>query len=165
MNKFLEELVSSLDNLYYMYERYIWNNSNSKLEVLVQDNTICFYLYKNKEVIDEIILSFDEDERLMYTYVCIRLLIILLGNVYIYNKDNLFFNNKHKSYLTLIVNDDDILDSMIKIISMQDDIVINEDMDMILDIKGSLARKKYSKDFIKEMNNRIDISKKLLRRV
>lgn len=165
MDKFLEELVSSLDRLYYMYEEYIWKNDNSKLNVLVQDNTICFYLYKDGEVIDEIILSFDSKERRIYSYICIRLLILLLGNVYIYNKDNEFYNDTHKDYLRLIVNDEGILDIFIKIISMQKDIIINENIDIILDIKDSLYRKKYSKEFIKEVNDRIEFSKKLLRRV
>ena len=165
MDKFLNELINSLDRLYYLYEEYMWKNDNSKLDVLIQDNTLSFYLYKNGEVIDEIILSFDDRERLMYNYVCIRLLIVLLGNVYIYNKDNEFYNIKHKPYLKLIVNDDLILDEMLKVISVQEKNVINGDMNIISDMRNSLSKKKYSKDFINQINERIDFSKKLLRRV
>ena len=94
MEKFLEEFVSSLDRLYYTYENYIWKNDDSKLDVLIQDNTISFYLYKKNDVIDEIIFSFDEKEKSMYNYLCVRLLVILLGNVYIYNKDNVKESSK-----------------------------------------------------------------------
>ena len=165
MDKFLDDVIKSLDDLYYIYERYMWNNNDSNLEVLIQDNTICFYVYKNKELIDEILLTFDDKERGIYVYICLRLLLILLGNVYIYNQDNLFYNNIHKKYLKLIVNDEFVLDSMIKIISMQDNIIINENMDLILDIRESLIRKKYSHDFVKKLNDRIDFSRKLFKRM
>ena len=165
MDKFLDNVVGSLEDLYYLYEDYIWKNKDSNLDVLIQDNTISFYMYKNREVIDELILSFDNKERSIYEYVSIRLLVILFGNVYIYNKDNLIYNNKHKSYLKLIVNDDDILNNMIKLIDMQDDIVISDSLDMKIDVKNSFFRKRYSNDFIKQLDNRIDFSKKLLRRI
>ena len=165
MDKFLDDVIKSLDDLYYIYERYMWNNNDSNLDVLIQDNTICFYMYKNKDIIDEIILTFDEDERCMYVYICIRLLLILLGNVYIYNQDNLFYNNTHKKYLKLIVNDEIVLDSMIKIISMQDNIILNENMDLVLDIREILIRKKYFEDFINQLNDRVDFSRKLFKRM
>jgi len=165
MEKFLEKLISSLENLYYLYENYIWKNNDTNLEVLVQDNTISFYMYKCGEVIDEIILSFDNKERTIYEYICIRLLVILFGNVYIYNKGNLIYNNKHKSYLKLVVNDDIILSNMIKLINMQNDMVISDNLNMKLDIKKSFFRRRYSDNFIKQLDDRIDFSKKLLRRI
>ena len=164
MNKFLDDVIKLLDELFYIYERYMWNNDDSNLEVLIQDNMICFYMYKNKDLIDEILLSFDEDERSIYVYICIRLLFILLGNVYIHNQDNLFYNDKYKDYLRLIVNDSIVLDSMNKIISMQDSVIINENMDMVRDIRESLIRKKYSNDFVMQLNDRVNFSRKLFKR-
>ena len=165
MEKFLEEFVSSLDILYYTYENYIWKNSASKIDVLIQDNTISFYLYKDKEVIDEIIFSFEEKEKSMYNYLCVRLLIILLGNVYIYNKGNIFYNDTHKDYLKLIVNDDIILDIFNNIVSKQEDKSIGENMDLVLGMREKLTRKRYYNQFIYQVNDRIELSKKLLRRV
>ena len=165
MEKFLEEFVSSLDRLYYTYENYIWKNSDSKLDVLIQDNTISFYLYKDKEVIDEIIFSFEEKEKSMYNYLCVRLLVILLGNVYIYNKDNIFYNDTHKAYLKLIVNDDNVLDIFNNIVGSQEDKSIGENMDLVLGMREKLTRKRYYNQFIYQVNDRIELSKKLLRRV
>lgn len=165
MEKFLEEFVSSLDRLYYTYENYIWKNDDSKLDVLIQDNTISFYLYKKNEVIDEIIFSFDEKEKSMYNYLCVRLLIILLGNVYIYNKGNIFYNDTHKDYLKLIVNDDIILDIFNNIINVQEDKSISENMDFVLGMREKLIKKRYYNQFICQVNDRIELSKKLLRRV
>jgi len=165
MEKFLEEFVSSLDRLYYTYENYIWKNDDSKLDVLIQDNTISFYLYKNNDVIDEIIFSFDEKEKSIYNYLCVRLLVILLGNVYIYNKDNVFYNDTHKTYLKLIVNDDNVLDIFKNIVSNQEDKVIGNNMDLVLRMRERLTRKRYYDQFIYQVNDRIELSKKLLRRV
>ena len=165
MEKFLEEFVSSLDRLYYTYENYIWKNNDSKLDVLIQDNTISFYLYKDKEVIDEIIFSFEDKEKSMYNYLCVRLLVILLGNVYVYNKDNIFYNDTHKSYLRLIVNDESVLDIFDNIINNQKDSVIGENMELLLDMSEKLTKKRYYNKFIYEVNDRVELSKKLLRRV
>ena len=165
MDKFLDDIIKLIDELFYIYERYMWNNDDSNLEVLIQDNMICFYMYKNNELIDEILLSFDISERTMYVYICIRLLFILLGNVYIYNQDNLFYNDKHKKYLKLIVNDSIVLDSMNKIISMQDDVIINDNMDIVVDIRKSLIKKRYNYEFVDELNDRVNFSKKLFRRM
>lgn len=165
MEKFLEEFVSSLDRLYYTYENYIWKNNASKLDVLIQDNTISFYLYKDKEVIDEIIFSFEEKEKSMYNYLCVRLLVILLGNVYIYNKYNVFYNDTHKAYLKLIVNDDNVLDIFNNIVSKQEDKSIGENMDLVLGMREKLTKKRYYNQFIYQVNDRIELSKKLLRRV
>ena len=165
MEKCLEEFVSSLDRLYYTYENYIWKNSDSKLDVLIQDNTISFYLYKDKEVIDEIIFSFEDKEKSMYNYLCVRLLVILLGNVYIYNKDNIFYNDTHKDYLKLIVNDENVLNIFNNIVSSQEDKSIGENMDLVLGMREKLTRKRYYNQFIYQVNDRIELSKKLLRRV
>ena len=165
MEKFLEDFVSSLDRLYYTYENYIWKNNDSKLDVLIQDNTISFYLYKDKEVIDEIIFSFDEKEKSMYNYLCVRLLVILFGNVYIYNKDNIFYNDTHKSYLKLIVNDDNVFDIFNNIVSSQEDNSIGENMELVLGMREKLIRKRYYNQFIYQVNDRIELSRKLLRRI
>jgi len=156
-NVFLPNTLTSVDSTAF--------NNDTNLEVLVHDNTISFYMYKCGEVIDEIILSFDNKERTIYEYICIRLLVILFGNVYIYNKGNLIYNNKHKSYLKLVVNDDIILSNMIKLINMQNDMVISDNLNMKLDIKKSFFRRRYSDNFIKQLDDRIDFSKKLLRRI
>ena len=165
MEKFLEEFISSLDRLYYTYENYIWKNEDSKLDVLIQDNTISFYLYKDKEVIDEIIFSFEDKEKSMYNYLCVRLLVILLGNVHVYNKDNIFYNNTHKSYLKLIVNDDNVFDIFNNIVISQEDNSIGENMELVLGMREKLTRKRYYNQFIYQVNDRIELSKKLLRRI
>ena len=165
MEKFLENLVDSIDKLYWTYENYIWKNDNCKLDVLLQDKSISFYLYKDKDVIDEIILSFDDKEKRMYNYLCVRLMFILFSNCYVYNRDNEFYNKTHKPYLNLVVNDCDVLDIFIKIVNMQEDVVINDNMNMVLEMRENLVKKRYYNQFIYQFNDRIELSKKLLRRV
>ena len=165
MEKFLEEIVDSLDKLYWTYENCIWKNDNCKLDVLLQDRTISFYLYKDREVIDEIILSFDDKEEGVYKYLCVRLLFILFSNCCIYNKDNEFYNKTHKPYLNMIVNDQEVLDKFVEIVNMQEDMIINENMDLVLGMREKLIKKRYYNQFISQFNQRIELSKKLLRRV
>ena len=165
MDKFLEEVVNSLDKLYWTYENYIWKNDNCKLDVLLQDKAISFYLYKDKEVIDEIIVSFDDKEENVYKYLCVRLLFVLFSNCCIYNKDNEFYNKNHKSYLNLVVNDMDVLYLFRDIVKMQEDMIVNENMSMVLEMRENLVKKRYYNQFISQFNTRIELSKKLLRRV
>lgn len=165
MNDLLEDMFISLDRLYYLYEEYIWKNKNCRLVVLVKDNTICFYLYKDKEVIDEIILSFDERERSIYEYIGVRLLILLLGNVYIYNYENIFYNDRHKSYLRLIVLDKDIMKMMKMIIDVQDYCVVSENMEYVVNIKNCLVIDRDYNEVLSLLNERINFSRKLLKKV
>ena len=163
MNNFIDEFVNVLTDLYNLYENYMWKHDDSNLEVLMQDRTICFYLYKNKEVIDELILSFDEKEQGIYAYMCIRLMIIMLGNVIVNIDNNILYNNMHKPYLKLIVNDEGILDSMSRILAFQYKIVIHGKMEILEMVRNRLPRKVYPRKFMRTLNDRVGMSRKLLR--
>ena len=153
MKDFLEDFVNVLTNLYNLYENYMWKHDDSNLEVLIQDRTICFYLYKNKEVIDELVLSFDEKEQGIYAYMCIRLMIVMLGNVIVSIDNNELYNSVHKPYLKLIVNDEGILDSMKRILAFQYKIVIHGKMEILEMVKNKLPRKVYPRKFIRNLND------------
>ena len=43
MKDFIEDLIGKLEELYNMYEYYMWRHDDSRLEVLIQDYGICFY--------------------------------------------------------------------------------------------------------------------------
>ena len=58
MKIFKKDLVDRIINLYNMYENYIWRHKDVKLNILIQDNTLSFYLYNDKQDLDEIILTF-----------------------------------------------------------------------------------------------------------
>ena len=165
MEKFLEEFINSLDKLCYTYENYIWKNKNVRLDVVLENKKINFYLYKNNDIIDEITFGFEDKEEKMYDYVCVKLLIILLGNVKVYNSDNIFYNDTHKSYLKLIVNDNNILNIFKNVVNNQENNIIDENMELVLVMREKIFKRRYYSNLMLQVNNRIELSKKLLRRV
>ena len=48
MEKYIIELLEKLDTLYVLYERYAWNHPDTKINVLIGDNTISIFL-KDKD--------------------------------------------------------------------------------------------------------------------
>lgn len=164
MKDFILDMVNKLEDLYNMYENYMWRHEDSRLEVLIQDGSICFYMYKNDDVMDEIILQFDEGDKGIYAYLSIRLVIIMLGNVIIHVDDNVLSNKFHKPYLKVIVNEEGILDSICRIIKYQDKIVIRGDMEILEKVRNILPRIRYPKKFMKQLDDRVSLSRKLLRK-
>ena len=108
MNKFLVNVTEKIDKLYKIYEDYIWKNKDRRLAVIFQNNMIItFYLYEGNELLDELHLSFDNNEYDLYKAICLRSFAIMLGNVMVYKMDDedVYYNKKHKSYITIIVKD------------------------------------------------------------
>ena len=160
---YIDDMILKLESLYNMYEMYMWKHEDSKLEVLIQDGAICFFLYKNNDVIDNLVLQFDDGDKCTYAYLCIRLVIIMLGNVIIHVDDNILYNDVHKPYLKVFVNDDGILSAINKIIKYQDKIVIHGEMDILNQVRMMLPKIRYPRKFMKNFDERISLSRKLLR--
>lgn len=163
MDNFIEGLVNKLEELYNYYEMYMWKNTNANLDILLQDNTVCFYLYNNNNLLDEFILSFDDKERKLYEYLCLRIMILTLGNLFIHQEENIIYNDKHKPYLKIIVNDDEVLNILNMIISSQEKEIINSDTPGVRDIYKSVPKRKYPSSFIDELGSRVEKSKRLIR--
>lgn len=165
MRIFKEDLVNRLINLYNMYERYIWRHDGVKLDILMQDNSISFYIYNNKEDLDEIIIDFSNKENNLYKYVCLRMLLMLMRDCVMEQDNNIFYNKVHKPYLRLIVNDDKIKELMSGLIVRQEIELITVNTDVIKDmresVKGNLF---YPSKFMNSLDERIGLSKKLLRK-
>ena len=164
MRRFKDDLVNKIIDLYNMYERYIWKHDDVKLDVLIQDGAISFYLYNSICDFDELIVDFSKKEHGLYKYVCVRILLMLSRDCIIYQDDNIFYNNVHKPYLKLIVNDDVIKNVMSDLVVRQNTEIINENTDIISDINDSVEYLLfYPRKFMNKLDERIGISKKLLR--
>ena len=162
--KYDDIIIDKLNELYKTYENYIWQDKkNRKLIVVFQkDMMLSFYLYEDNEIVDELTLKFDNKEEKLYQSLCLKLFIILLGNVYIYKEDNVYFNIKHKNYLGVVVGNDKLNNIINELVLNQNEKVINKDNDIIKN-KLLIKNKKYSKSFLDELDKRIDLSKKMLR--
>ena len=164
MKNYKKDLVDRIINLYNMYEKYMWRHEEVKLNILIQDNTISFYLYNEKEEIDEIIFNFSEKENKLYQYISIKILLEILKDVVVHVDDNEFHNRVLKPYLKLIVNDESILEIMKKLIDRQLSEIINDNTDLIKGLCDSVVNPLfYPNKFMKQLDDRIGMSRKLLR--
>lgn len=164
MKNYKKDLVDRIINLYNMYEGYMWRHEEVKLNILIQNNTISFYLYNDKETIDEIIFTFSDKENMLYKYISIIILLEMLKDVVVHRDENEFHNSVLKPYLRLIVNDDQILEIMSKLIDRQLSEIINDNTDLIKNIGDSVINPIfYPNKFMKQLDDRIGMSRKLLR--
>ena len=161
MNKTIKKIEDKLKKLYQIYEMYIWKENNRNLIVIMNDNSIAFYLYNKNEVIDEFILSFSEKETKLYQYLCLKTLVIIFGNVWIKNNENSYYSNSYKDYVKLIVNDE-VVNNMIKELIENQEKEYIDDNSLINDISKQVNGKIYKKSFINEIDKRIEITKKVL---
>ena len=162
--KFADELVSRLKKIYSIYERYMLRNDNSKLSIIMGDNTISLYLFNDTNSVDEIILNFDFRENKVYQYICINYMISLFGNMVIYNSGNVIYNNNCLPYLELVVLDNELLNKMKNIIARQGNEIVKINVDTMKDMNKEIPIKFYSQKVLTHFDDRISISKKLLSR-
>lgn len=156
-------VVNRLNELYKIYEQFIWKRKDRRLIVLFQENmTISFYLYEGKEVVDELDISFDEKESSLFRIIALKLFANLLGNVYIHNEENIYYNKKHKDYLRVIVCDEELKKIISKLVSNQEKEIINTNNSVIKENIPVLKRK-YSKEFIGQLDKRVNLSSLMLR--
>ena len=164
MRNYRDDLVNRVINLYNMYERYTWKHENVKLNILIQDNSIGFYLYDDKDELDNLVLTFSGKENNLYKYISIKILLEMLNDVIVYIDENEFYNSVHKPYLRLIVNDEDIFNIMKDLVDRQLLEFINDNTDLIRNIRTSVVNPFfYPNKVINKLDYRIRLSKKLLR--
>ena len=164
MKNFSEDLVNKLIDLYRMYEVYIWRHDDTKIDILIQDNSISFYVYNSEDDLDELIVDFSNKEKNLYKYVCLRILLMLIKDCVIFQDDNIFYSNVHKPYLRLIVNDDKIKGLMGELVARQLVELITERTDIIMNVRNSVNLILfYPSKFMNKLDERIGLSRKLLK--
>ena len=166
--KDINELTNNLLILYNYYESYCWNHSEENPKIKIYNGNLRYkidFLINNNEE-DSFELSFDQEERKLYEYVSIKMLVDLFKNVQITMKDNNIYNKAHKDYLNLKLDDDKLKEEIRAII-----VLLNghhlDDVNEIINTKYyNLKRKrKINEDFITLTKDRVNITKKLVRRV
>ena len=165
MRNYKNDLLNRIISLYDMYEDCMWKDEKLKLNILIQDNSISFYLYDDKSEVDNIILTFSDDEDSLYKYISINILLKMIKDVIIHRNGYEFTNVVLKPYLKLIVCDNSVLDIMIKLVNRQylginvfDNDLVNEINDCVLNPIF------YPKKTIHKLDERIAMTRKLLRR-
>jgi len=164
MRDLKKDILDRITDLYNMYERYIWIHEDTKLNILIQDNTVSFYLYDDKKDLDEIVLTFSGKENKLYRYISVSMLLMMLRDMIVYRDEFEFYNNVHKPYLRLIVNDDEILEIMKILIDRQNSEIISDKTDVIKEISDGVPYIWfYPRKFINQLDERIGMTRRLLR--
>ena len=168
MRKYVDELMKRVDNLVKIYEQFIWKEKDRYLIVGFHENKIVsFYLYDCDEVIDEVYLAFDESDNMYYKTICLRTFAVLLGNVKVYsyydNNGELFYNEAQKPYLAVISKDPEITNLLDELVDNQDKEVINKENRVIRATESKTKRHLPNTFALRQLDERIDVSKELLR--
>ena len=164
MSKNIELLTKKIEELCKLYESYAWREKNRKLVVVFQQNmTISFYLYENEELVDDIQLRFLQKEFDVYRAICLRTFAILLGNVEVHFKDNVYFNEKHKDYLGIIVGNEEVKADIDEMVKNQYEANINFNNPVIKAADKKIKRKLLKKQAVDDMTRRIEMSRNFLR--
>lgn len=164
MKNYKKDLSDKIIGLYNIYEQYMWRHEEVKLNILIQDNTITFYLYTDKREIDNIMISFTGKENPLYKYISIKILLEMLKDVVVHRDKNEFHNKVLKPYLKIIVNDDSVLKLMTLLVDRQLLEMINDDNDIIQNVKNSIINPMfYPKKVMNKLDERIGMTRKLLK--
>lgn len=158
MKKNRVEFLYLFQDLCNMYMEYISKNDNSRLEVVIDDNKINMYIYKDKEVVDEFELTFNKNENNMYVYVNIIMMKILFRKKTIISKDNIFYNDIEIPNFRVVVNSKEMLDKMDMMLPIMADTNIYGDIDGIRKVHIGI---RYTK-MIRSLEQRVGLSRKLL---
>lgn len=132
----VREIDKQVDRFYKLYETKCWKDNELEIFVEMIDNNFLMSLMKDEEVLDAILFCYNKDERIVYRYMMIKFFLMLLGNVMIYQDENVFFNEKHKDYLNVLVEDKELLELFTELRNTQDNLdkrneIVNEAYKMI----------------------------------
>ena len=134
--------------------------------MIFDDNMIYFDLGRNDEDIDSFGIQFDDKDRDIYLYVAIRFMISLLRCVVIHRDENILFNDYHKPYLSVIIEDRELLSMMVDVIEIQKNEILTDRMELVNNLYNQIDDNKIvSIELIRNIDNRVEIAKKLLKEI
>ena len=169
MKKIVDELTERIKKLYASYEKFMWHEANRNLAIIFGKNrVITFYLYEDGELADELSLTFEDKEYDVYKALCLNIFIMALGNVYIHtNEDDenkhIYYNNQHKPYQAIISDDDSLNSILDSLVAKQDTEFINSESPEVKNVVEGIKPKRYSRKFLNQLDQRIKISREMLK--
>ena len=153
MNK-KKKFLTELEKLCNIYNDYIDEHDNSRLDVYISNGIIKINLISKDAIVDEFELTFEDNEEDIYRYISMFLFNVLFNSRIIYSKDNMFFDD---------------IDNKKRNITLYDDLLVNEFLiyckDEYLDNNMKIRNKINRNNNGNNMNHRVELTKKLLKRV
>ena len=167
MKRYIDELTKRIDELLKIYEQHLWSNPDDGLYVSFKDNMIMFNLLHDKEMIDELYLSFEEKERKFYEALCLRTFVLMFGNVMVYkdilvNEYIMYSNEKQKPYFAVATNDKEIVNMIDTILDTQKEEAIKNHK-ILKDMNNKVKRYLPNIPVLYNLDKRIELSKEMLR--
>ena len=157
MKQYAIDLIKRINELCKLYSNYLSVYSDGKLNVFIQDNLINLKLYNGIELVDEFEISFGESEKDIYVCLSVTILNLLYGNIRLFNGQNRIYNRMDNSNICMFVYDDNVLDAIMSVI-------VSNDSDKVYnDICNRLVWRIYPRKIIKHLDERINLSRKLIR--
>ena len=153
MNK-KKKFLFELESLCNIYNDYLDEHDNSKLDVYISNGIIKINLISKNSIIDEFELTFEEHEEEIYRYISMFLFKVLFNSMVIYSKDNMFFDNIDNKKRNIILYDD-------KLVNEFGIYYRDEYLDNNMKIRNKINRNNNRNN----MNQRVELTKKLLKRV
>ena len=169
MKRYIDELSKRIDELLKIYEQFLWKDKNRKLAaIFYNDYTIAFNLYEGTDQVDELYLSFEEKEGHLYRAACLQTFKIMLGNVMVYKgqnvNENIYYNEKIKPYFLVVSTNDEVTELLDSLVLNQEENVIDNNNKIIKNVNYKVKQYSPNIPVLNEFDNRIELSKELLRR-
>lgn len=154
-----KDFIKLLEDLCFIYTDYLKRYDGSRLEVLIEDNSIKMNLYNSNEIVDSFGLVFNQKEKNNYTYVSIVLMKMLFGSRVIYSRDNMFCNDIDNSNLIIVVNDRDLFNRMFNMVTIRRDMDFYDKIDNGRRIRNKINKK----SVVSSLEERVGFTRKLLK--
>lgn len=154
-----KDFIKLLEDLCIIYKDYISKNSDSILEVYINNNMIKMCLNNGSCLVDQFGLVFNQKEKDSYIFISMILMKILFSKKIIYSKNNVFFDNIDKATIKIVVNDENVFDRMFSVISIHNDIDFYNRIDINRRIRNKVNRNRNAS----HLDERVSMTKKLLR--
>ena len=153
MNK-KKKFLFELESLCNIYNDYLDEHDNSKLDVYISNGIIKINLINEDVIVDEFELTFENKEEDIYRYISMFLFRLIFDSRMVYSKDNMFFDNIDNKKRNIILYDD-------KLVNEFGIYYRDEYLDNNMKIRNKINRNNNGNN----MNQRVELTKKLLKRV
>ncbi len=143
------------------YEDYLLRNNDALLNIIIENDVLSFYLSSNDKE-DIFIIRFDEKDKNTLYYLSLKIIVKIFGHVIMHLDDLTLHNDAHKKSIKVDILNDEVYSIVKEIVNYQESVLCIEELPLVkdLDKKTSMI---YPKSFYKVLDERVNISKKMLK--
>lgn len=155
------KIYQKIAELIDYYESYLLKKEDATFNILIEEDTLSFYLSSDDKE-DIFIIRFDEKDKNILYYLSLKIIIKIFGHVIMHLDNITLYNNVHKKNIKINILNNEVYNLVEKMIEVQEKDFISEELTFIKDI-NKRASKIYPSSFYKKLDERVNISKKMLK--